>query len=414
MTAQAPLLDVRGFAYRRASSPRTPSADAVINPRGIEAFTPTLAQENLPDNRHLDEFLINSPTWPGVKTFSAPFGVAIHDQTHVEMAPIFKANFGANSSSAVLTINGAGAHTASVIFTTNANLPGPIIQIDGNDGKVYIRPVKNFDDALFRIDLAIALPAGVLPTAVRNPAAANGAGWQQSSSAAVDTFRCEFDRRGQPNERKGFADVCVFTELSLRMDSISERLRFGLNVAGAEWTLGSAPNVTSRGKTSEQFLSYNATCFIQSLSVITAPVKKQLRGLTMNLATNWAPQTGMTGTDGDDADPDSNLVDYARHKFMPNGFSLNFIEPEEARYDDRAAMTDQQVFLLFKDRVGGVSTPTRVLALWFPEVQENNNPDAGTHGLLEADDQLYNVGQSTLLDSGSGLLTQCAMAIMEF
>jgi len=415
MTANAPLMNVRGFAYRKATSPRTPSADAVQNPKAIEAFTPALTQENLVDNRDADEFLINYASWPGVKSFAAPFGVALHETTHTELAPVFLATFGALSSTAVLTINGAGPHTNGTITMNNGNLPAPIIQIDGDDGKTYIRPVKSFDTGVPKLlTLAIKLPTGVLPTAVRNPAAANGACWQELYNAAVHTFRCEFDRRGQPNERKGYADVCLFTEVSLRMDSINERLRFGLNVAGAEWTLGSAPNVTARAKTDEQFLAYNATCFIGSLGTPAIPVSYQLRGLTMNFAPEYVIQNGTTGVDGDDADPSSNVIDAARNKFMPNGFTLQFSEPDMDRYDNREAMEDEQVFLLFKSRVGGIDTPTRVLAVWFPEATANDNPMAAANGQLEADDQLYSVGQSTLLASATGLLTKCAMAIMEF
>lgn len=376
---------------------------------------PALSQENLADNRDLDEFMINSPSWPGVKSFAAPVGIALHAATHTEMAPIFLANFGALSSTNVLVIDGAGLHTASTIFlVSGATIPGPIVMVTGSDGKKYPRPVKNFDIALKRIDLAIALPAGVLPTAVVNPVGAAGAGWQEKYNAIVDTFRFEFDRRGQPNERKGYADVCVVSELSLKMDSITERLKLGLNVMGAEWTLGSAPNITARAKTTEQFLSYNATCFMQSLSVITAPTKLPLRSLTLNMAPEFVPQTGQTGVDGSDADPDSNLIDYARGRFMPNGFGLNFIQPLGARYTNRASIADEQCFLLFKDRVGGVATPTRVLAIWFPEINENDNPAAAQNGLLEADDQPYIVGQSPLLGAGLGTAFKCAIAIMSF
>lgn len=415
MTAQAPLLNVRGLAFRRATSPRTPSADAVINPRGIEAVQISLAQENLADNRENDEFLINSPSWPGVKSFAAPVGIALHAATHTEMAPIFKSNFGADSSTHVLVIDGAGVHTDKTIFlVSGATIPGPIVMVTGNDGKKYPRPVKNFDVGLKRIDLGISLPAGVLPTAVVNPVGAAGAGWQELYNAAVDTYRWEYSRRGQPNERLGYADVCVVNELSLKMDSINERLKLGLNVMGAEWVVGAAANVTARAKTTEQFLSYNATCFMQSLSVITAPTKLPLRGLTLNMAVEYVPQTGQTGVDGSAADPDSNLIDYARGRFMPNGFGLNFIQPLGSRYTDRAALTDQQCFLMFKDRVGGVATPTRVLCIWFPEVNENDNPAAGANGLLEADDQPYIVGQSSLLGAGLGTAFKAAIAIMSF
>lgn len=412
MTTLAPILNVRRWAYKLESSRAIPSG-SFFNPKGCQDFTPTLGQANLEDARQLDEYMINYPSWPGVKTFSAAFLAMLHEATHTELAPLIKAALGADSSSAVLTI-GAGPHTGLIINMLNANLPAPIVVITGDDGKKYPRPVKAFNTGTFALTLAIGLPAGVLPVAVRNPGQAGGACWQESPTAAASTFYVEADRASQANQTKIQGYVNVPSELSLRFD-IQSRLGFGLGFTGAEWTVnGATSGPAATSKNSEQFLAYNSTCFMQSLVTPAVPTKKILRGLTLNLAPEWLPIPGQTGNDGDAAEPESNLIGWERGRGLINGLGLQFATPDVTKYADRSSMLDQQCFLMFKSRVGGGLTPQRVLCIWYPEITPNDNPQPSANGGVEAHDQNFIVGQSTLLSASTNLLTKAVVAILAY
>ncbi len=411
----SPYLNVRGWSYQESPSGtvRAP-AGTIYRPKGSQDFAPTFGQSALEDMRQLDQYMIQHASWPGVKTFSAALLAMLHETTHTELAPLIKTCLGKASSVAVMTIKPAGAHTNGTIEMNDANLPPPIILIKGSDNKFYERPVKTFDPGAPKlITLAIKLPAGILPAVVYNPVTAGGAAWQESQDAGA-TYRVEVDRRGQTNESKGVADVCVPSEFSLRYDA-QGRLGFGIGFTGAEWTLGAAPNVQAMGRQTEQFLSFNSTLFLQDLTAPVVPNKVALRGFGLDLAPEWLPILGQTGADGSDADPDSNLITWERGKGIKKGLSLQFASATgDTRYTDRAALTPRQAFLRFKSRVGGVGTPTRVLSIWFPEITPNDNPTKGANGGIEADDQPFVVGQSTLLDSATGLLTKCAVAITQY
>ncbi len=408
----SPYLQVRGWSFQEspAGTPRAP-AGTIYRPKGSQDFTPTWGQAALPDARSLDEYMISYPSWPGVKNFSAALLAMVHEATHTELAPLFKCALGKRSSTAVLTIKPAGAHTNGTIEMNDANIPAPIIQIVGSDAKIYERPIKDFDAGTKIITLAIKLPAGVLPVTVKNPVTATGDCWQESLDAPA-TFRVELDQRGQTNETKGLADVCVPSELSLRFD-VQGRLAFGVGWSGAEWTLGAAPNVQAQGKQGEQFLAYNSTCFINDLTAPAVPNKVPLNGFALDLAPEWLPILGQTGVDGNDADPESNLIQWDRGKALMKGLGLNFASTlGSQRYTDRATMVNKGCFLRFKSRVAGSGNPTRVLSIWYPEITPDNNPTKGANGGIEAETQPFVVGQSTLLSAN--VLTKCAVAITQY
>lgn len=410
----SPYLKVHGWSFQEspAGTPRAP-AGPILRAKGSQGFAPTWGQTALEDARDLDEYMISNPSWPGVKSFAAALMTMVHEASYTELSPLLKCALGAESSTADLTI-GAGPHTSGTINMLNANLPAPIVLITGDDGKKYERPVKSFDAGTFLLTLAIKLPGVVLPVAVKNPgeAPANGACWQEAPFAAPATFRVEVDQRGQTNETKGFADVCVPTELSVRFD-VAGRLAFGVGWSGAEWTLGAAPNVLAQGKQTEQFLSYNSTCFINDLAVPVAPNKVPLNGFGVDLAAEFLPILGQTGVDGNDADPESNLIHWDRGKGLIKGLSLNFASSLGAsRYTDRATMVNKGVFLRFKSRVAGAGLPTRVLSIWYPEITPNDNPTKGANGGIESETQPFVVGQSTLLSAN--VLTKCAVAFTQY
>ncbi len=411
----SPYLKVRGWSYQEspAGTPRAP-AGTVYRPKATQDFAPNFSQAALEDMRDLDQYMISHPSYPGVKSFTAALLAMLHETSHTELAPLIKCCLGKRSSTAVLTI-GAGPHTAAVIGMLNANLPAPIIQIEGDDGLYYERPVKEFNTGTFALTLAIELPAGVLPVAVNNPAAAGGDCWQESQDAGA-TFRVEMNRHGQTQEVKGLADLCVPSEMSLRYDAAG-RLAFGIGWTGAEWTLGAAPNVQAVGKNEEQFLSFNSTFFWNDLVTPTAPVKIPLRGFTLDLAPEWVPIPGQTGEDGSAADPESNLIIWERGKALVKGLTLQFATSRgQDGYTERENVTTEtkQAFFRFKSKVGGVNVPTRVLSIWFPEVSPDDNPVKGANGGVEAEDNLYKIGQSTLLSAVTGLLTKAVVAITEY
>lgn len=410
-TTLAPLMPVRRWLYKLESARATPSGSA-FKPKAYQDFIPATGQAALSDDRQLDEYMINYASWPGVKSFSAAVLTMLNEDTYTECAPLIKAALGADSSAAVLTINGAGAHTDGTIVMTNSNLPAPIIVVTGNDGKKYPRPVKAFNTGTFVITLAIKLPAGVLPTAVRNPAAAGGACWQESQAVAP-TFYFEADRAGQTNETKVQGYVNVVSELSLRFD-IQNRLGLGFGFTGAEWTIGGSLATAATAKNLQQYLAYNSVCFKQGLTVPVAPVKRALRGLTLDLAPEWVPIVGQTGNDGDATEPESNLIGWERGRSLIKGLGLQFATPDTTKFTDRSAMTAEQTFLMFKSRVGGGLTPTAVLCIWFPETTANDVPMPAANGGVEAMDQPFIVGQSTLLSAAESLLHKCACAILTY
>ena len=126
----SPYLKVRGWSYQQspAGTPRAP-AGPIFRPKATQDFAPTLGQAALEDARDLDEYMISYPSWPGIKAFSAALLAMLHEDTHTELGPILECALVKESSSAVLTIDGAGAHTNGTITMLNANLPAPIVLI---------------------------------------------------------------------------------------------------------------------------------------------------------------------------------------------------------------------------------------------------------------------------------------------
>jgi hypothetical protein len=415
MPILAPNLNVRGWAYTEETDGfgKLPAVPTWLRPRGHRDLQPTWGQQAVPDQRQRDEFLIKHPSWPGVKQWAAAMQLMIHEGTRTELAPIIKGCLGADSSSAVLTINAGGAHTASRIVMNNANLPAPIVRVTGNDGKIYDRPVKSFGVVgPLTIELAIALPAGVLPTAVANPAGANGACWQEDPDADVKTFYVEVDRRGQTGETKGFGSGNVPNLLELVFE-LGAHLGLRLGFQGGEWQTGSAPNVQKHSKFSEQYLSYHATCFWQDITAPVAPVSFRLRGLGLNLAPEWHPLLGSTGTDANDNDPETNLFGWDRGPLLEGGINLQLALPRTALYTERNALTSKGLYLRFKSKVAGVAGPSQLLAIWVPDVTPDDVPQPAQNGGREAHDQKLSVGLSTLLDAPNNLSTKCAVAIMD-
>jgi hypothetical protein len=412
---QSPNLNVRGWAYTREDDGfgKLPAVPTWFRPRGHRDLEPTFGQENLVDQRQRDEFLIKHPSWPGVKQFAAAMALMTHENTVTELDQIFKACLGKTSSAAALTIKPAGVHTASEIEMNDGNLPPPIISILGSDGKRYDRPVLSFGVVgANKIKLAIALPGGVLPTAVQNPVARNGKCYQEDPDADVDTFLLEVDRRGQTGETKGrgFGNVPNMLELAFEL---GQHLGLRLSFQGGEWTTGAAPNVQKHARFTNQFLSYHASCFWQPIDAVVAPVSFRLRSLGMNLAPEWNPLLGSTGTDGNDADPLTNLFGWERGPLLDGGINLGLALPYVAGYADRSALTSRGLYLRFKSKAGGAAAPSKLMAVWVPDTVLNDNPKPEPNGGREAHSFPLNVGLSTLLDTASDLSTKCAVCIMD-
>ncbi len=322
---------------------------------------------------------------PGEQTYTATVNVDLHGASNANVGDLLEGVAGSVSAGGALTL-GVGS-TASAVEISSGT-PAPIVQIEGDDGKLYYVALKSNSGTSY--EMVPELPSGVVPADVENLSELSGDVYPYTLGTAAQTYSVESDWSARPSgsaQQVISAHGAAISSCELRYQ---EGARAGLSVvfgSASSWTrsAGPASNVSDPATTTHSYRTRKGDALLTKES---APAwddaKTPIRQLAIQLAPPLVTEVGMRGLDGGAESgsvlPGSAITGYTRD--VPR-LTLSVTVPYSETYeDDYEAGTAYRLFAVLIPGVPGNADPPSARAiLYFPRLVQSAYPavvvDAG-------------------------------------
>lgn len=381
----------RRFGFDKETVFETTAAGAFVNPPGYEAVTVTPEREAVERQEPLNSFGDLYTADPGVQLFDASVNVKQCQQTYANWKLLFAASMGPEGAGGAITVN-AGATTATLVKLT-AGTAGKFLKVTGNNGQVYIVPVKSFTGGT-DANLAMSLPAAAVGaglTAV-NLSAAGGGEWGYLLGGEADTFMTEFDRAGQAAQIKYRGWGCAVSA-AVFLFELRKRIAWQFGFKGSRWEKNVSLQTADPVATTNPFLSFAANVHLYQYSAAVAVSNRTaIKKLAFSFAPKLVEETGTKGLDGSNLIAGSDITGFTRAENWQQKLALQLTYPDQAwhdRWDPNDTTTYYGLFAEFFSAKPAKAPNAPRLVVWFPYIHLAAEPKQTVVNAGEAQDLMF-------------------------
>lgn len=395
----------RRFGFDKETLFETTAAGAYVSPPGYTEVTVNPGREAIEREEPLNSFGDLYAADPGVQLFDASVTLKACKQTYASWKRLFTAAMGEEDTGGALTL-GVGS-TVSLI-KISAGTPSKIIYVLGDNGQVYLVPVKSFTGGT-DINLAMKLPAAAIGAGLNvfNPSAKTGGVFNYILGGSADTFMTEFDRAAQTNQQKYRGWGCAVSA-AVFMFELRKRIAWQFGFKGSRWEKNVSLAVANPADTTNPFISFSCNVHLYQYS---AAIAESNRTVIKKLAFSFGPklieETGTKGLDGSGVQGGSDITGFTRAENWQQKLALQLTYPDQAwhdRWDPNDTTTYYGLFVEFYSAKPAKVPDAPRMAVWFPYIQLAAEPKETIVNSGEAQDLVFQIMRDPSTSLGAGYI----------
>lgn len=388
----------RRFGYDKESVFETTAIGSFVNPSAQSNVVVNPDREFIERDEHLNTFADLYPADPGVQLFDASVDFQMCKETYADNKRLFAAAMGSEDANSAIT-SVAGTTTDSIV-KVSAGTPQRILKVLGNDGKIYLVPVKTFT-AGTDANLAMKLPPAAVGAGLvaSNPATATGGVFSYLLGTSADTFMLEFDRSGQSGQIKYRAWGAPVRKAMFQFD-LRKRIGWQFGFGASRWEknpVSPAYQLADPNVRNNPFIGFACNAHLyQYTSAIAVSNRTVLKKIAFSFAPTLIDETGTKGLDGSSNIPGSDITGYTRAQNWQDKLALTLTYPDNAwhdRLDPSDTATYYGFFAEFFPNKPSSAPGTPRCAVWFPYIHLCAEPKLTVINAGECQDLLFNIGR---------------------